>query len=130
MSKKLFKKIETEVCVVLDYIRRCYKDHEEIHHDVRDGMGKIIGKLESQKRLENTIVSQQRTIEQLTNALKDKYEHGLFIVSEDCKTPMVIRDGKEVIGEYTKWFRIEWTPGEAPTIETEQMVGTWSEDNE
>lgn len=69
---------------------------------------------------QKTIESQQRTIEQLTNALKDKYEHGLFIFSEDCKSPMVIRNGKELTNELTSYFAIDWSRGEAPHISIEQ----------
>lgn len=71
-----------------------------------------------------TVESQQRTIEQLTKALCDKYEHGLFIFSEDCKIPMVIRNGKELTNDLTSSFSIEWDNGNAPNIQIEQFAGT------
>ena len=70
--------------------------------------------------MKKTIESQQRTIEQLTNALKDKYEHGLFVVSEDGKKPMVIKNGKELTCELVTYVDISWSRGEAPCITVEQ----------
>ena len=72
----------------------------------------------------NTLQSQQRTIEQLTNALKDRYEHGLFIFSENGRIPTVIRNGKELTNDLTTSFSIEWTNGEFPNIQFEQIGGT------
>ena len=77
------------------------------------------------KSMQKTIESQQRTIEQLTNALKDKYEHGLFIFSEDYKIPMVIRNGKELTNEMTSYFGIDWNIGEIPVLNIEQRAGTY-----
>lgn len=125
MFKEIYKRFDD----LKSYIRGQIDFLVNMCDEIRTGMKNIntrLSDLPKISRMENTIESQQRTIEQLTNALKDKYEHGLFIFSDDCKTPMVIRNGENVIGKYTKWFRIEWTPGEAPTIETEQMVGTFS----
>ncbi len=72
----------------------------------------------------NTLQSQQRTIEQLLNALRDKYEHGLFIFSEDGKIPTVIRNGKELTNDLTTSFNIDWTMGEFPNINFEQIGET------
>ncbi len=68
----------------------------------------------------NTLQSQQRTIEQLINALKDKYEHGLFIFGEDGKIPTVIRNGKELTNDLTSSFSIDWTIGSSPNIRTQE----------
>lgn len=81
-------------------------------------------KIESQQK---TIESQQRTIEQLTNALQDKYEHGLFIFSEDGRIPVVIRNGQRVLNGLTKSFSIDWAAGEFPNIVIEQVAGTVSD---
>ena len=81
-------------------------------------------KVESQQK---TIESQQRTIEQLTNALQDKYEHGLFIFSEDGRIPVVIRNGQRVLNGLTKSFSIDWEAGEFPNIVIEQVAGTVSD---
>lgn len=75
-------------------------------------------------KLEDTIISQQRTIEQLTNALCNKYEHGLFIFGEDGKIPMVIRNGKELTNNMTTSFSIDWCPGEIPEIHINQLATT------
>ena len=72
------------------------------------------------KYMQQTIDSQQRTIEQLTNALKDKYEHGLFMFSENGKIPMVIRNGKEITNEMTSYCSVEWSRDELPRINIEQ----------
>lgn len=63
------------------------------------------------------------------NALCDKYEHGLFIYSEDGKMPTVIRNGKQMTDKLTQSFSIDWTPGETPNIDITQVVGTWEGDN-
>lgn len=55
----------------------------------------------------STLKSQQRTIEQLLNALSEKYEHGLFIYSEDGKIPTVIRNGKLLTDNMTTSFSID-----------------------
>ena len=76
----------------------------------------------------DTLKSQQRTIEQLLNALSDKYEHGLFIYSEDGKIPTVIRNGKILTNDMTTSFNIDWTNGEFPNIQFEQIGGTYEGD--
>ena len=76
------------------------------------------------------IESQQRTIDVLTNALCDKYNHGLFIYSEDGKLPMVIRNGKELTNDMTNQFSICWCPGETPYIQIKQIAATHHDDGE
>lgn len=81
------------------------------------------------KRDEDSIIkSQQRTIEALTNALCDKYKHGLFVYSEDGKIPMVIRNGKPIIDKLTESFDITWNVGGFPDIRITQIAGTWVDD--
>ena len=70
------------------------------------------------------IEKQQATISQLLGALCNKYEHGLFVFSEDGKIPTVIRNGKELTNEMTTSFSVSWTPGEFPNIQFEQVGGT------
>lgn len=123
MFKKLYKKFDT----LYEFIKNNLHAQSEARYDTMSAIRKESDSIRSKlDNMSKTILSQQRTIEQLTNALKDKYEHGLFVFSEDCKTPMVIRNGEEVINKYTKWFRIEWAIGEAPCIETEQLVESFS----
>lgn len=78
----------------------------------------------------STLKSQQRTIEQLLNALSEKYEHGLFIYSEDGKIPTVIRNGKLLTDNLTTSFSIDWINGEFPNIQFEQIGGTYEDDEE
>lgn len=85
-------------------------------------------KMPNYNKLEKTIISQQRTIEQLTKALCDKYERGLFIFSEDGKIPMVIRNGKELTNDMTTFFSIEWSPGEVPDIHIDQLAATYHDE--
>lgn len=125
MFKEIYKRFDD----LKSYIRGQIDFLVSMCDEIRIGTKNIntrLSDLPKISRMENTIESQQRTIEQLTNALKDKYEHGLFVFSDDCRIPMVIRNGEKVLDKYATWFRIEWTAGEAPTIETEQMVGTFS----
>lgn len=121
MFKKLYERIDD----LNRLMRRNFREQSSDHINTRNLMNTLSNsyklKLDS---LHKTIDSQQRTIEQLTNALKDKYEHGLFIFSEDCKIPMVIRNGKELTNDLTSCFSIEWVHGEAPNITIEQFAGT------
>ena len=81
-----------------------------------------------ENKVTGIIESQQKTIKTLTDALCNKYEHGLFIYSEDGKMPMVIRNGKPMTDRLTQSFSIDWTPGEMPNINIEQVAGTWEGD--
>lgn len=124
----MFKKLYAKIDELKMLTRTSFNTQTNEHYNTRAAFNKLYDEHKSKiNSMEKIIASQQRTIEQLTNALKDKYEHGLFIFSDDCKIPMVIRNGKEVIGKYTNWFRIEWKLGEAPYIETEEMVGTFGD---
>ena len=76
------------------------------------------------KYLKDMVKSQQKTIETLTDALCDKYNHGVFVYSEDGKMPMVIRNGKKMTDDLTTEFSISWCPGELPNIQIEQCAST------
>lgn len=123
MFKKLYEKVDALSTYISNNFRRQCDEHYDTRKTVAHEASKISAKFDSMSKI---ITSQQRTIEQLTNALINKYEHGLFVLSEDCKTPMVIRNGKEILNDRTTYFRITWAAGEAPIFETEQMVGTLS----
>lgn len=127
MFKKLYEKFDVLSELIKNNFRRQGDEHYETRNTIRHESSNIMSKLDN---MSQTITSQQRTIEQLTNALMNKYEHGLFVVSEDCKTPMVIRNGKKIVNDRATYFRITWAPGEAPLIETEQFVGTFNGDEE
>lgn len=124
----MFKKIHEKLNTIYDVVNKTNKMIDWRYENISNNMESMrvaiqhMPKLESQQRI---IESQQRTIEQLANALQDKYEHGLFIFSEDCKIPMVIRNGKEITNEMTSYFSIDWTVGEMPDITIEQRAGTF-----
>lgn len=103
-------------------LEKIYNEHKQIYDKVRY--------LPDFEKRNKTIESQQRTIEALTNALCDKYNHGLFIYSEDGYVPMVIRNGKELTNDMTSQFSICWCPGEAPNIQIEQIAATHYNDGE
>ena len=130
MFKKLLNKINDrldkfESNIKANYeigLEKIYNEHKQIYDKVRY--------LPDFEKRNKTIESQQRTIEALTNALCDKYNHGLFIYSEDGELPMVIRNGKELTNDMTTEFTICWCPGEVPNIQIEQIAATHHDDGE
>ena len=124
----MFRKLKDEISNIKDkvvYMEKEFRNIEEIKERV-----KYISN--NKEYLENKVTgiieSQQKTIKTLTDALCNKYEHGLFIYSEDGKMPMVIRNGKLMTDRLTQSFSIDWTPGEMPNINIEQVAGTWEGD--
>lgn len=132
MFNKLYENIKNIVREIINesensIVKRIRKDVSFNDSFVQDLYDKVRWCSEQNKSKDvylNTLQSQQRTIEQLLNALKDKYEHGLFIFSEDGKIPTVIRNGKELTNDLTTSFSIDWTNGEFPNINFEQIGGT------
>lgn len=124
MFKKLNEKLDKIFNEMIGGFTRNDQRYVNIYNDI-ESMRVAIQHMPKIQSLENTIKSQQRTIEQLTNALRDKYEHGLFIFSEDGKIPMVIRNGKALTNELTSYFGIEWNIGEIPVLNIEQRAGTY-----
>ena len=120
MFKKIYKEFSELRVLIRDSFSKQWEEHVSTRKEIYDAANSIKLKMD----MLHTIESQQRTIEQLTNALKDKYEHGLFIFSEDCKIPTVIRNGKELTNDLTTHFGIEWDRGETPLINIEQAAGT------
>ena len=123
----MFKKLYGKINCIYEKQDRANRDYNRLldsFYDLSKLIQDPIKSIPQIKSMEKTIESQQRTIEQLTNALRDKYEHGLFIFSEDCKIPMVIRNGKELTNDLTTHFGIEWNRGETPLINIEQAAGT------
>ncbi len=130
MFKKLNKKIETLGSNIKFYINDYIKEESKFKENLYNKVRWITEHDHCRSKYIDTIASQQRTIEALTNALCDKYKHGLFIYSEDGKIPMVIRNGKELINGMTTEFSICWCPGEVPNIQIEQCAATHHEDGE
>ena len=102
---------------------------ETLLRELNAGYRQIREMISDNKHTEELVESQQRTIEALTNALCDKYEHGLFIYSEDGKIPTVIRNGKELTDDLTQEFSINWCIGGFPNINIEQIAGTHKDMN-
>lgn len=131
----MFKKLKEEMNNVNDivsyiqdkfvYIERVFREIEDIKERIKYISSNNINLENKSTRL---IESQQKTIKTLTDVLCNKYEHGLFIYSEDGKIPMVIRNGKPMTDRLTQSFSIDWTPGEMPNINIEQVAGTWEGD--
>ena len=134
MFKKLLKEINKEFNRFESNVKaNFFHGHNVMIEQNREIFDKVKRFEEAEKVRNNykeIVESQQRTIEALTNALCDKYKHGLFIYSEDCKIPMVIRNGKELTNDMTTEFGIRWCPGEAPNINIEQLAVTHHEDGE
>lgn len=124
MLKKIYEEFSSLRKLLENNFSRQCEEHGYTRKTFYDDLKSATVKFD---KMSKTIESQQRTIEQLTNALKDKYEHGLFIFSEDCKIPMVIRNGKELTNDMTSCFSIEWVHGETPNITIEQFAGTVSD---
>ena len=131
----MFRKLKEEIGNINDvvsniqekvmYMARGFRDIEDIKDRVKY-ISNNKGYLEN--KVTGIIESQQKTIKTLTDALCNKYEHGLFIYSEDGKMPMVIRNGTHMTDSLTQSFSIDWTPGEMPNINIEQVAGTWEDD--
>lgn len=129
MFKKLYEKIESKIVEmensVVNRIRSDISFNPKFVQELYDRVRWVSEHNRSKDNYIDTLKSQQRTIEQLLNALSDKYEHGLFIYSEDGKIPTVIRNGKILTNDMTTSFNIDWTNGEFPNIQFEQIGGTY-----
>lgn len=102
-----------------------HKHLEELGKKVNEELKWVTEHNRAKDQYINTLESKQRTIEALSNALCNKYDKGLFIFSEDGKIPTVIRNGKVLTDNLTQSFSINWSPGEFPNIEIEQIAGTY-----
>lgn len=134
MFKKLYEKIENKIVEiensVVNRIRSDISFNPKFVQELYDRVRWVSEHNRSKDNYIDTLKSQQKTIEQLLNALSDKYEHGLFIYSEDGKIPTVIRNGKILTNDMTTSFNIGWTNGEFPTIQFEQIGGTYEGDEQ
>ena len=124
----MFKKLHKEIKSIYEQLDRIFNRVDYRYSDIDTNIKVVrekVGYMPDVKSMQKTIDSQQRTIEQLTNALVNKYEHGLFIFSEDGRNPMVIRNGKELTNKMTTYFDVAWKPGEIPYITIEQCAATY-----
>lgn len=127
--KKLYEQIESKITEsennVVKRIKNCISVEPSFIQNLYDKVRLVSEHDKSKDNYIDTLKSQQRTIEQLLNALSDKYTHGLFVYSEDGKIPTVIRNGKILTNNMTTSFSIDWTNGEFPNIQFEQIGGTY-----
>lgn len=132
MFKKLYEKIESKIGEtensVVNRIRSDISFNPKFVQELYDRVRWVSEHNRSKDNYIDTLKSQQRTIEQLLNALSDKYKHGLFIYSEDGKIPTVIRNGKILTNDMTTSFSVDWVNGEFPNIQFEQIGGTYEGD--
>lgn len=132
MLKKLFEKIENRIIEsennIVNRIRKSISIEPSFIQILYDKVRWVSEHDRSKDNYIATLKSQQRTIEQLLNALSEKYEHGLFIYSEDGKIPTVIRNGKLLTDNMTTSFSIDWINGDFPNIQFEQIDGTYEDD--
>ena len=119
MLKKLYGKING-IFAKLGTIHQDLSYLFNKYHDDSRFMQSAISSKKQMDSMANTIASQQRTIEQLTNALKDKYEHGLFVFSEDGKIVTAIQDGEEIMANRMSYLNVEWSVGEAVSVTVER----------
>lgn len=119
MFKKLYRKIDEVKTAIKVRIEDCCENDRYIHDDVQKIYNKVYD-LPELNRMSKTIASQQRTIEQLTNALKDKYEHGLFVYSEDGRIVKAIQDGEEISLDRMTYFGVEWSVGKTVGVSIER----------
>lgn len=132
MLKKLFEKIENRIIEsennIVNRIRKSISIEPSFIQTLYDKVRWVSEHDRSKDNYIAALKSQQRTIEQLLNALSEKYEYGLFIYSKDGKIPTVIQNGKLLTNNMTTSFSIDWINGEFPNIQFEQIGGTYEDD--
>jgi hypothetical protein len=129
----MFEKIYERIDELKSYIRTKVEAVQSWHENTLKEIQQINIRLTHMpkiEKMENTIASQQRTIEALTNALQDKYEKGLFIYSEDCEMTKVIRNGKELTNPHVRSLCVSWELGCAPEITIDEIAGTFGYEEE
>ena len=110
MLKKLYKKIDdAKSCIVNEIaLLRRYVDHNRF----------------DTSKAQLIIEAQRQTIELLTNALQDKYERGLFVVSDERNgfIPTIIQDGKVLTDDQVTYTSVSWDAAEPPNIEINRQT--------
>ena len=117
MFKKLYAKMDVLCQSVKDAIGLLSSEHFETKCLVNRLSDESKSKLDSMYK---TIISQQNTIEQLTNALRDKYEHGLFVYSKDGHVIKAIQDGEEISLNRMSYLDVQWSAGETVGVTIER----------
>lgn len=129
-QKWQLRSIKDNITVIKDHIQRIFEELKNIC-EIKNHNEYILRDIKHlRNHADKTIKSQQRTIEALANALCNKYEHGIFIYSQDGRIPTVIRDGKLMTDDFTQSFSIDWTIGDFPSISIEQGAVILNNDEE
>lgn len=68
------------------------------------------------KKASEIIEMQNKSIENLTNLLCNKYEHGLFVMTNDEEMPTVIKDGKFITNNKVSSFNVNWSLGDCISL--------------
>lgn len=127
-QKRRLNFIEDNISTIKDHVRSIFEEVISID-EIRNHNEYILRDVKHlRNQADKTIKYQQKTIEALANALCNKYEHGIFIYSQDGEMPTVIRDGKLMTDDFTQAFSIDWTIGNFPNISIEQGAVTLSRD--
>lgn len=117
----MFKKLYAKVDVLCQLVKDNFRAQSNEHYETRNMMNKLSGEYESKlDNLSKIVISQQSTIEQLTNALRDKYEHGLFVYSKDGQVIKAIQDGEEISLNRMSYLDVQWSAGEAVGVTIER----------
>ena len=119
MFKKIISKFDTLYEFIQNSFRRQDEEHSQTRRFIQSKYNDVEIKLD---RMCQIFMSQQRTIEQLTNALQDKYEHGLFVLSDDGSNFMLIKNGEKIANDKLLFCRVTWAPRDAVSVETEYIV--------
>lgn len=80
----------------------------EIYHEIIVNRQRFFEK----EREFNIIESQQKTIDNLTDALCEKYKQGLLVMYDGKNDPVIIKDGENIMNTNVSRFDIDWSKGE------------------
>ena len=115
----MFKKIYERFDDLKEYIRTQIDFLVSMCNDIRYDVRWIKTKTAEMPkitRMEKTIESQQRTIETLTDLLKDKHNEGLFFYCKYGEAPIIFKDGNELTSKAIRSLDISWDRDDCPEI--------------
>lgn len=122
MFKNIHRRLDNIITFLEDVLKKVIDKDNHLTLLVNDININLSRNVDDIKKLHKTIESQQGTIEALTNALCEKYEHGFFVYLNDANCPVVINNGEQVTNKITTSLSIDWVYGELPNISTEQIA--------
>lgn len=106
--KKIYEKLDAMSCDLREVTNRTIGINNQQYNISRVCDQALLNNIEATK----TIEAQQKVISQLMDMLCNKYEHGLFVMSNDTEMPTVIKDGKIITENKVSSFRVDWAKGE------------------